>query len=265
LRTKLSQQPIGVFDSGVGGLSVLKVLREQLPKESFIYVADSGFAPYGDRPPAFIQERVFKIAEFLIDRDVKSIVVACNTATVTAITALRATYSIPIIGLEPAIKPSVKLSRSGIVGVLATERTINSQSVAELCNTFSSSTQFLLQPCPGLVECVENGDTSSDTVRALLQSFIEPLLAQDADVIVLGCTHYVFLIPLIRELYGSRLAIIESSAAIAQRVERKLPNTKLKDGTEGIPSTEFYTSSVNKKASDIFSKLLNETVQVHSF
>jgi glutamate racemase len=109
LRTKLSQQPIGVFDSGVGGLSVLKVLREQLPKERFIYVADSGFAPYGDRPPAFIKERVFSIAKFLIDRDVNSIVVACNTATVTAITALRATYSIPIIGLEPAIRDSGRI------------------------------------------------------------------------------------------------------------------------------------------------------------
>jgi glutamate racemase len=103
------------------------------------------------------------------------------------------------------------------------------------------------------------------TPTALLQAFIDPLLTQDADVIVLGCIHYVFLISLIRELYGSRLAIIESSAAVAQQVERKVPNTKLKDGAEGIPSTEFYTSSVDKKASDIFSKLLNETVQVHSF
>jgi glutamate racemase len=261
------RSPIGVFDSGVGGLSVLMALRQQLPEESFIYVADSGFAPYGDKSSVFIENRVSTVSEFLICKNVKSIVIACNTATVTAISAIRAKYSLPIIGMEPAIKPAAELTRSGVVGVLATERTISSQAVADLCESYSSKIRFLLQPCPGLVEFVENGDISSDQVRILLTSFIEPLLAQNADTLVLGCTHYVFLKSLIEEIAGPHVSVLESSLAVARQVERKLPAASTGEyvlaNKTSKPTTRFYTTSENRKHDSLFSVLLKENVEVH--
>jgi glutamate racemase len=247
---------------------VLRALRKHLPDESFIYVADSGYAPYGDRSSVFIEERVSAISEFLIGKNVKSIVIACNTATVTAISAIRAKYSLPIIGLEPAIKPAAELTRSGVVGVLATERTIKSQAVADLCESYSSSIRFLLQPCPGLVECVENGDISSDQVRTLLTNFIAPLLAKNADTLVLGCTHYVFLKSLIEEIAGPHITVVESSLAVARQVERRLHpvstvENMLANKTSKL-TTVFYTTSENTKSNSLFSILLKENVEVHS-
>jgi glutamate racemase len=251
-----------VFDSGVGGLSVLNALREHLPQESFIYVADSGFAPYGNKSSEFINERALTIAQFLITRNVKLIVVACNTATVTAITHLRAKTFIPIIGMEPAIKPSVKLTRTGVVGVLATEQTINSNAVAALCKDHLETIRFLLQPCPGLVELVEAGDVSSDAVRNLLKSFIKPLLAQNADAFVLGCTHYVFLAPLIREIVGPTVAIVESSLAVARQVERRLSDLPSTSSATADITTMFYTTGRLETACATFSSLLQETIKV---
>jgi glutamate racemase len=252
----------------VGGLSVLRALRKHLPDESFIYVADSGFAPYGDRSSRFIEDRVTAVSEFLIAKNVKAIVIACNTATVTAISAIRAKYSLPIIGMEPAIKPAAELTRSGVVGVLATERTIKSQAVADLCESYSSTIRFLLQPCPGLVECVENGDISSDQLRALLTNFIEPLLAQNADTLVLGCTHYVFLKSLIEEIAGPHVAVLESSLAVARQVERRLPTASTVEDKLAAkprkPTTEFYTTSTTTKPDDLFSFLLKTSVEVYS-
>jgi glutamate racemase len=261
-------RPIGVFDSGVGGLSMLMALRKHLPEESFIYVADSGFAHYGDRSSAFIEDRVSTISDFLISKHVKSIVIACNTATVTAIAAIRAKYSLPIVGMEPAMKPATEITRSGVVGVLATERTIKSQAVADLCECYCSTIRFLLQPCPGLVECVENGDISSDQVRALLTNFIAPLLAKNADTLVLGCTHYVFLKSLIEEIAGPDVTVVESSFAVARQVERRLPTASTFENMlankTSMPTTVFYTTSENTKSNSLFSVLLKENVEVHS-
>jgi glutamate racemase len=257
-------RPIGVFDSGVGGLSVLRTLRKHLPDESFIYVADSGFAPYGDRSSAFIEDRVSAITEFLVGKNVKSVVIACNTATVTAVKTVRAKYQVPIIGLEPAIKPAVKLTRSGVVGILATERTINSDAVANLCHALGETARFILQPCPGLVEHIENGDVSSASLRSLLTTYLEPLITNDADTIVIGCTHYVFLTPLIREIIGSNVAIVESSDAVARQVERRLSETEPPRASPSTAKTSFYTTGSRKSANKVFSVLLDETISVES-
>ena len=213
---------IGVFDSGVGGLSVLREIRLQLPEESLLYVADSGHAPYGDRPPAYIEARATAIVEFLLDAGARAIVIACNTATVIAARSLRSWCPVPIVAMEPAIKPAVALSRSGVVGVLATRRTLESPSVARLCELHGQRARILLQPCPGLVEQVERGELETGATRRLLETYLHPLLSAGADTLVLGCTHYPFLVPLIRELAGPQVSIVDPSAAVARELRRRL-------------------------------------------
>ncbi|MBF0468034.1 MAG: glutamate racemase, partial [Desulfamplus sp.] len=190
---ELNASPVGVFDSGVGGLSVLREIRRELPAEDLIYVADSGYAPYGNRPASFIERRANAIAEFLLGANVKAIVVACNTVTVVAIKMLRSWCPVPIVAMEPAIKPAATATKSGVIGVLATTRTIASPSVSRLCAIYGNKIKVLLQPCPGLVEQVERAELSTMLTRSLLFSYISPLLEKGADTIVLGCTHYPFL------------------------------------------------------------------------
>ncbi|HWS75980.1 MAG TPA: glutamate racemase [Quisquiliibacterium sp.] len=213
---------IGVFDSGVGGLSVLREIRRQLPGEPLLYVADSGHAPYGDRSADFIEARSTAIVEFLVEAGARAIVIACNTATVVAVRALRAWCPVPIVAMEPAIKPAVSLTRSGVVGVLATRRTLESPSVARLCERHGHEARILLQACPGLVDRVEQGDLQGAATRGLLESYVGPLLEQGADTLVLGCTHYPFLEPLLRELAGPGVSIVDPAGAVARELQRRL-------------------------------------------
>lgn len=215
-------RPIGVFDSGVGGLSILRAAVAELPAESFLYVADSGHAPYGDRLPDFIEERAFAITSFLRARDVKAIVVACNTVTGVAVAKLRAHHALPIIAVEPAIKPAARGSRSGVVGVLGTTRTLASDNVALLRARFGTSVRLLLQACPGLVERVEAGELDAPGTRAAVERYVEPLLAAGADTLVLACTHYPFLGPLIAAIAGPGVDIIDPSPAVARELRRRL-------------------------------------------
>lgn len=215
-------RPIGVFDSGVGGLSVLRHIRAALPGEDLLYVADSAHAPYGTKSAQFIESRSQAIAEFLVAQDAKALVVACNTATSAAIVGLRRRFGLPIVGMEPAVKPAVEATRSGVIGVLATGGTLESARFAELARRFGSQARVVVQPCPGLVEQVESGDLSGPATRALLSGFVSPLLAQGADTLVLGCTHYPFLQPLLRELAGEDVALIETGAAVARQLARRL-------------------------------------------
>lgn len=215
--------PIAVFDSGVGGLSVLRAIRERLPDEPLLYVADSGFAPYGDRDFAFIRERAFTIVGELVRRGAKSVVIACNTATVVAAAELRAAFALPIMALEPAIKPAVEHSASHVIGVLATSRTLESAAVAHLCAEFGGETRIVLQACPGLVESVERGQVSSTETTALLERYLAAPLAAGADTLVLGCTHYAFLRDRIQAIAGSSVTLLDSADAVARQTERRLP------------------------------------------
>lgn len=238
-----AENPIGVFDSGVGGLSVLREIRRELPDEDLLYVADSEHAPYGDKSTELIEARAIAIIEFLIGQHAKAIVVACNTATGVAIDMLRAKFSLPIVAMEPAVKPAAAHTQSGVIGVLATSRTIASDNFAKLHNRFGADVKILMQACPGLVEQVEAGDLSSDKTRALLEQYVLPLLAENVDTIVLGCTHYPFLAPLIREIAGPTVAIIDPSAAIARELRRRLERANLLSNESRAGKDRFWTSA----------------------
>ncbi|MBD9358323.1 glutamate racemase [Methylomonas albis] len=255
--------PIGVFDSGVGGLSVLRAIRTELPREDLLYVADSGYAPYGDRDADFIADRATTITELLLDAGVKSIVVACNTATVVAIEKLRSWCPVPVVAMEPAIKPAAQSTKSGVVGVLATSRTLASPSVARLCAAYGKDIQILLQACPGLVEQVEKAQLQGAATRELLVRYLLPLLQAGADTIVLGCTHYPFLAPLIREIVGSDLTIIDPANAVAKELARRLQGNLRPDSSERTAEVSFFSSTAIQEASPIMSALWGSHVLVH--
>ena len=222
-----SVAPIGVFDSGVGGLSVLREIRRELPAEDLIYVADSGYAPYGDRPEEYVRERALAVMEFLRSKRAKAVVVACNTATGIAVDALRARYDVPIVAIEPAVKPAVARTRSGVVGVLATTQTLAGQKFAKLVSTHSGGAEVLTQACPGLVEQVEAAAMTSESTRLLVEQYLRPMLDRGADTIVLGCTHYPFVSDVIREVAGPEVTIIDSAAPVARELRRRLQAASL--------------------------------------
>ncbi|MBC7415813.1 MAG: glutamate racemase [Herminiimonas sp.] len=224
-----AQAPIGVFDSGVGGLSVLCHIRDSLPREHLVYVADTAHAPYGGLAEAAIAARALAIGAVLQQRGVKALVVACNTATAVAIAALRTHYpSLLVIGVEPGLKPAAAQSRTGIVGVLATAATLGSSRFAALQNSVAAATgvRFLAQPCPGLADCIERGELPAPGMLALLEDFVAPLLEGGADTLVLGCTHYPFALPLIETVLVNRnrtdVSCIDTGAAVARQLARML-------------------------------------------
>ena len=218
-----NQAAIGVFDSGLGGISVLHEIRHLLPYESLIYIADSAHVPYGEKSAEFIVQRSIAISEFLLAQPVKAIVVACNTATAAAVTELRQRWpDVLIVGMEPAVKPAVQASKNGKIGVLATTGTLRSARFVALLERYASDVEVLTQPCPGLVELIEAGELNSPATRALLQTYVEPLLAADCDTLILGCTHYPLIKPLLRGLVSESVQLIDTGAAVARRLQSEL-------------------------------------------
>ena len=220
--TEAAAAPIGVFDSGVGGLSVLKDLRRLLPAEDFIYYADSAHCPYGGQPESAIQARAVAISEELLAAGAKLIVVACNTATIAAVEHLRASYPLPFVGMEPAVKPACALTRNGVVGVLATGAALGGEKFHRLVAEHAQGVRVITQPCPGLVECVEAGDLDGPRATELVRRYLEPLKAAGADVLVLGCTHFPFLRPLIQRLAGPAVHLLDTGEAVARQARRVL-------------------------------------------
>lgn len=258
----MSNAPIGVFDSGVGGLSVLKEIRRLLPQEALYYVADSGFAPYGDKSCEYIQKRCKQIVQFFLAQQVKAIVVACNTATSVAVDGLRQWCPVPIIAMEPAIKPARLQTKSGVVGVLATTQTLCSANVNRLIAEHGKDIHVLLQPCSGFVETVEQGQLQGEGVKVLVKKHVQPLLAQGADTLVLGCTHYPFLNEVIRDVAGEQVTLIDPSSAIARQLQRKLvEHACLADGTD-IGKVDFWTTGSVDVAQQIMSQLWPEMVNI---
>lgn len=225
--TTRAQAPVGVFDSGLGGLSVLRAIRAELPAESLLYLADSRHAPYGEKSPDFIAERTLRVCEWLVDQGCKALVIACNTATAQAVHVLREKLAVPVIGVEPGLKPAVAHSKSRVVGVLATESTLRSEKFARLLAAVSGDCQVLSQPGYGLVPLIERGDTHSPAVLELLQAYLQPMLDANADTLVLGCTHYPFLEDAIREIAGDRLTLIDTGHAVARHLSRTLAAAQL--------------------------------------
>lgn len=218
----MNDAPVGIFDSGLGGLSVAREIHALLPGESLLYLADSEHCPYGPRPLAEIQALAMAGVELLVQRGAKAIVVACNTATGAALELIRATYSLPIIGLEPAVKPAVAASFNRKVGVMATTATLRTERFARLVRIFADDAKVFAQPCPGIVELVEAGVTDREQIRAVLEPLVAPLTEAGVDTVVLGCTHYPFLRASIAALMGPGVRLIDSGNAVARRVERVL-------------------------------------------
>ena len=265
IATPTSASPIGVFDSGVGGISVLKHIHTLLPNEDLMYVADSKFAPYGNKTPEFIQERAVWIADFLIAKGAKSLVVACNTATAAAVDLLRQKYHLPIIGMEPAVKPAAAASKTGVIGVLATSGTLKSAQFAALLDHYGQQVEVVTQACHGLVECVERGELDSTATQDLLASYVQPLIAAGADTIVLGCTHYPFVRPLIENLVGDDVVLIDTGAAVAKELKRRLEDARLLNAETQIGQVGFWSNSTHADAEDIVMRLWGKRAGFSNF
>lgn len=237
--------PVGIFDSGLGGLSVLRAVRAVLPHERLIYVADSLHAPYGERDDAFITARTMAIGEWLVSQGAKALVVACNTATAQSIAFVRERLAIPLVGVEPGVKPAAAVSKSRVVGVLATQVTLRSTRFQSLLDRYAGDCRFICQPGHGLVQAVERCDTSSPELMALLESYLKPMLDAGADTLVLGCTHYPFLDRTIRDIAGERLQIVDTSVAVARQLARLLDANALKNSDASLELMPRFCSTAD--------------------
>ena len=263
--------PIGIFDSGVGGLSVLQHIQRSLPQEHLLYFADSGYAPYGDKSEPLIIERSLAVAGFLVQQGIKALVVACNTATAAAIEAIRKNWpELIVVGVEPGLKPAAAQTTSGIVGVLATRSTLASARFLALREQIASQSkvQFLSQACIGLVEQIEKGELQSPATSQLIDRYVAPLIAQGADTLVLGCTHYPFVRPLIeasaRHAGLTTLEIIDTGEAVTRQLIRLLKSRQLlyPSAIQEHARIETYTTASASSLSHIFHKLLKYTPEV---
>ena len=260
--------PVGIFDSGLGGLSILRHIRAQLPHEHLLYVADTGFAPYGDKSEEVVAARSLAIARFLVEQGAKALVVSCNTATISGVKLLRETMpAMPIVGVEPGLKPAAAASRSGKVGVLATERTLAGAKFLQLRDQVSAATgaDFLLQPCRGLVDQIELGET--DAVTTLLRRYVTPLLDGGADTLVLGCTHYPLVKATIEDVIAESglqdIALIDTGEAVARQLVRLLDAGSLLRAADTPPRLIAYTSASASALSAAFNSLVGIDPPVH--
>ncbi|MDB5774886.1 MAG: murI [Herbaspirillum sp.] len=262
--------PIGIFDSGVGGLSVLRHMHADLPHEHLLYFADSGYAPYGDRSEAEIVARSLAIAQFLLARGAKALVVACNTATAAAIVALRAQYpALIVVGIEPGLKPAAQQSRNRQVGVLATRATLASARFIALRDQLSVSTgaNFHSTACVGLVDLIEQGALYAPPTAHLLQGHLSLLLERQIDTLVLGCTHYPFVRPLIedtlRKLGAASIGIVDTGQAVSRQLTRLIDAAGLRRASEhGMGTLSAYTSAGAGSLQTAFARLLRLTPAV---
>ena len=249
-------RPIGVFDSGVGGLSVWRELARQLPGEDTLYFADQAHIPYGPRPLEHIREFSEAIARFLLDRECKAIVVACNTASAAALQHLRRTFpDVPFVGMEPAVKPAAQSTQTRVVGVLATPATFQGALFASVVERFANGVQLVNQVCPGLVEQIEAGHLDGPETDALLRGYLQPILAANADTIVLACTHYPFVIDAIRRIAGPGVSVIDPSPAIARQTGRVLAERELSVPAPRLGQHAFYTSDVRDSFQSVLGRL----------
>ena len=238
----MSQKPIGLFDSGIGGTSIWKEVIKSLPHENTIYLADSKNAPYGEKSAEEIIALSIKNTEFLLSKGCKIIIVACNTATTNAIEYLRANYSVPFIGIEPAIKPAALFSKTGAIGILATKGTLTSKLFEKTANEYTKTITTIKQDGEGLVPLIEAGKLNSNELHALLEKYLKPMLQFNIDHLVLGCTHYPYLIPQIKNIVGEQVNIIDSGEAVAKQTKAILEKHGL---AASLPNTGKYHFYIN--------------------
>lgn len=254
-----SKNIIGVFDSGIGGLSVLRAIRSLLPSQPVIYFGDQIHVPYGIRQVEEVRQFSHEITRFLLSLGAKLIVVACNTASVASLKTLREAYpQIPFVGMEPAVKPAAEQTRSGTVGVLATTATFQTAMYASVVERFAHDVTILESDCPGLVACIERGDLEGSETQNILEKALAPMLEKNVDTIVMGCTHYPFVIPLIQKIAGPEVKVIDPAPAIARQVKRMLENHLLLNRDDTPAPVRFITSGSPAKFSELLQILLKE-------
>ena len=238
----MSKRPIGIFDSGVGGTSIWKEIHTLLPNENTIYLADSINAPYGPKGKDAIIKLSIKNTEYLLSKNCKLIVVACNTATTNAIDYLRNTYNVPFIGIEPAIKPAALQTKTNAIGILATKGTLSSALFSKTSGLFASNINVVEQVGEGIVEFIENGKLYSDEMKSLLKIYLQPMIDANIDYLVLGCTHYPYLMPLLVDLLPNNVKIIDSGEAVARQTKAVLKQHKLLNTQIPNPKSQFFTN-----------------------
>lgn len=250
---------IGVFDSGVGGLSVLREIRRLLPDENVLYVADQAHVPYGSRPVDQVRAFSEEITRFLLSRGANMVVVACNTASAAALHDLRKKNpEVPFVGMEPAVKPAAEQTKTGVVGVLATPATFQGALYASVVERFASGVTVLQHTCPGLVAQIEQGELDTPKTREILEEALLPMLKKEIDTVVLGCTHYPFVIPLIEQICGDHVRVIDPSPAVARQTQRVLESARLLSDAKNNPSVEFFTSGSEVEFKSTLRKLIRE-------
>lgn len=255
------QGPIGIFDSGLGGLSVAREVRRRLPEEDILYIADSANVPYGEKPLTQISERSVAVTRALINGGAKIVVVACNTASGAALEVLRETFTVPIVGLEPAVKPAASSTRSGRIAVLATPATLRTERFNRLVDKHGAGVEVVKIPCPGFVDLVESGELSGPEAESTVREVLEPIIGTSVDRVVLGCTHYPFLRDLIGGLLGEDVEILDSGAAVARQVEHVLEERDLL-APNGGGRFRFLTTGEPELVAPIVERLWAEPVSV---
>lgn len=259
------KHPIGVFDSGVGGLSVLRAMRAEMPSESIVYFGDQGHVPYGPRTMEQIQIFSEGITRFLLKHDSKIIVVACNTASAAALKYLRETFSdVQFVGMEPAVKPAAEKTQTGKVGVLATPATFQGALYASVVERFGAGVELFQHTCPGLVSQIEAGELDSPKTRAILEDALLLMLEKNIDTVVLGCTHYPFVIPLIEQIVGDNVRVIDPAPSVARQAKRLLEAGGLLNPSSEKGNIQIFTSGDGGIVAAVLPKLLNEAVSVKS-
>jgi glutamate racemase len=257
--------PIGLFDSGVGGLSVLRAIRQQMPEEAVVFFGDQVHVPYGPRSMAQIQSFSESITHFMLDHAAKIIVVACNTASAAALKELREKFpGVPFVGMEPAVKPAAENTHTGKVGVLATPATFQGVLYASVVERFAAEVELYQDTCQGLVEQIEWGELDAPATRAILEKALLPMLEKNIDTVVLGCTHYPFVIPLIQEIVGENVRVIDPAPAIARQTGRLLEARGIKKPPGGRGAVRFYTSGDPARLAALLPRLLGENGQVEA-
>ena len=255
----MSKQPIGIFDSGVGGTSIWKEIHALLPYENTIYLADSANAPYGPKGKDAIIALSEKNTEYLLNQNSKIIVVACNTATTNAIKHLRKKYDVPFIGIEPAIKPAALQTQTKAIGILATKGTLTSELFVNTSQLYSNGIEVIEQEGEGIVQLIESGNINSEEMKALLKIYLKPMLNANIDYLVLGCTHYPYLIPHLLKMLPKHIKIIDSGEAVARQTKAILKQLNLLNIADVKPDLKFYINSNPK----VMSKLLNNNFEVN--
>ncbi|WP_299526531.1 glutamate racemase [Winogradskyella sp.] len=249
----MNTQPIGIFDSGIGGTSIFKEIHTLLPNEHCIYLADSKNAPYGDKPASQILQLSIKNTKLLLDKGCKLIVVGCNTATTNAIAYLRANYNLPFIGIEPAIKPAALNTKTKTIGILATKGTLSSHLFHKTSDLYASGIKVIEQVGEGIVPLIESGKLHSDEMKELLTSYLQPMLKEHIDYLVLGCTHYPYLIPMLKKMLPKDVSIIDSGLAVAKQTKAILEKHHLLNEEKSSPSIKLYSNG----SLDILNTILN--------